>query len=506
MCRSSECDLYCVSTHDLQVAGVDQVGQREVDQPVAAAERHRRLGAVERSAASAACPRRLRGRSRGPSACPRCPTCDADPSAGRALCASAILTREYPPDVYGGAGVHVDFLVRELRRLVDVDVHCIGEPREGAHRAHRARPAGWPARTRRCRCSRTDLAMAAAVGRRATCVHSHTWYANMAGHLGKLLHGVPHVVTAHSLEPQRPWKAEQLGGGYRVSSWAERTAYEAADAVIAVSHGMAADILAAYPDARPGARCTSSTTASTPSSTGPTRHRRAGAARRRPGPAVRRRSSAGSPGRRASPHLLRAGPRLRPGAQLVLLRRRARHPGDRAPRPTRAVAELQAAARRRRRGLARCCPRAEVRPGAHRTRPCSSARRSTSRSASSTWRRWPARPPSWPATSAASPRSSSTARPALLVPYDADRPGGLRGGARRRRVNAAASPTRTGPRAMGAAGPRAGGRRSSAGTPSPADRRRLPLAALTPSRITFARVLVPTRRASGGFGRAGAQT
>jgi starch synthase len=157
----------------------------------------------------------------------------------------AALTREYPPHVYGGAGVHVDFLVRELRRLVDVDVHCMGEPRPGAtaHGEDDPRLAGANAALR---ILSADLSIAASVDG-VDLVHSHTWYANLAGHLAKLLYGVPHVVTAHSLEPQRPWKAEQLGGGYQVSSWAERTAYEAADAVIGVSRGMAADILEAYP-------------------------------------------------------------------------------------------------------------------------------------------------------------------------------------------------------------------------------------------------------------------
>jgi len=162
---------------------------------------------------------------------------------------AAILTREFPPDVYGGAGVHVDFLVRELRRLVDVDVHCMGGPREGAtaHSEDDPRLAGAnPA----LRILSADLAMAAGVAG-ADLVHSHTWYANLAGHLAALLHDVPHVLTAHSLEPQRPWKAEQLGGGYRVSSWVERTAYEAASAVIAVSEGMRADVLEAYPAVDP---------------------------------------------------------------------------------------------------------------------------------------------------------------------------------------------------------------------------------------------------------------
>jgi len=155
-----------------------------------------------------------------------------------------VLTREYPPDVYGGAGVHVDFLVRELRRLVDVDVHCFGAPREGAI-AH-APPTGMAGRNAALQTLAVDLEIADAV---AECdvLHSHTWYANVAGVLGGLLHGIPHVLTAHSLEPQRPWKVEQLGGGYRVSSWGERTAYRNADAVIAVSRGMKADILAVYP-------------------------------------------------------------------------------------------------------------------------------------------------------------------------------------------------------------------------------------------------------------------
>ena len=156
-----------------------------------------------------------------------------------------ILTREYPPDVYGGAGVHVDFLVRELVKLADVDVHCMGEPRPGAT-AHSEHDPMLPNANAALRTLAADLAMA---DQTAGCdiVHSHTWYANMGGHLSKLLHGIPHVVTSHSLEPQRPWKAEQLGGGYRVSSWAERTAYEAADAVIAVSHGSMRDVMASYP-------------------------------------------------------------------------------------------------------------------------------------------------------------------------------------------------------------------------------------------------------------------
>lgn len=161
---------------------------------------------------------------------------------------SAILTREFPPDVYGGAGVHVEYLTRELRRLIDVDVHAFGDDRPGA-RGH-AVPATLTGTNPALATLGVDLAMAAACAG-ADLVHSHTWYANMAGYWAQLLHDMPHVVTAHSLEPRRPWKAEQLGGGYRISSWAEATAYAAADAVVAVSSGMAADILACYPQVDP---------------------------------------------------------------------------------------------------------------------------------------------------------------------------------------------------------------------------------------------------------------
>ncbi|HET7726705.1 MAG TPA: glycogen synthase [Candidatus Limnocylindrales bacterium] len=163
---------------------------------------------------------------------------------------AAILTREYPPDVYGGAGVHVEFLVRELRRLMDVDVHCMGSPRDGAT-AHSEDDPRLTGANAALRILSTDLEMTAGVAS-ADLVHSHTWYANMAGHWAKLLYDVPHLVTAHSLEPLRPWKAEQLGGGYRLSSWAERTAYLSADAIVAVSNGMREDVLAAYPEVDPG--------------------------------------------------------------------------------------------------------------------------------------------------------------------------------------------------------------------------------------------------------------
>ncbi len=157
-----------------------------------------------------------------------------------------LITREFPPYVYGGAGVHVDFLSRELRSLVDLEVLALGEPRDGARTVVEADPR-FPDANPALQTMSADLAVTALAADREL-VHSHTWYANLAGHLAKLLYDIPHVVTAHSLEPRRPWKAEQLQGGYRLSSWAERTAYEAADAVIAVSHGMAADVRACYPD------------------------------------------------------------------------------------------------------------------------------------------------------------------------------------------------------------------------------------------------------------------
>jgi starch synthase len=162
-----------------------------------------------------------------------------------------IVTREWPPDVYGGAGVHVEHLVAALRSLPSdpqIDVHCFGGPREDA--AGYAVPPNLAAANGALQAIGVDVEIAAALGG-VELVHSHTWYANTAGLLASLVHGIPHVVTAHSLEPRRPWKADQLGGGYRLSSWAERTAYLAADAVIAVSNGMRLDILDAYPELDP---------------------------------------------------------------------------------------------------------------------------------------------------------------------------------------------------------------------------------------------------------------
>ncbi len=167
---------------------------------------------------------------------------------------AALLTREYPPEVYGGAGVHVEHLAAALARHVEVGVHCFGAERDdplvaGTYGSWDALDGGGP-HMAALRHLSTDLAIAAGV-EGADVVHSHTWYANLAGHLAALLYDIPHVVTTHSLEPLRPWKSEQLGGGYAVSSWAERTGVEGADAVIAVSAEMRRDVLASYPSVDP---------------------------------------------------------------------------------------------------------------------------------------------------------------------------------------------------------------------------------------------------------------
>jgi starch synthase len=166
----------------------------------------------------------------------------------------ALLSREYPPEVYGGAGVHVEYLARELRALttppLDVEVHCFGADRPSAQ-AHRPDPRLVTGGANAALLTMsTDLSMAAALAG-VDVVHSHTWYANFAGYVASMLHGVPHVVTTHSLEPLRPWKAEQLGGGYALSSYCERSAIENAAAVIAVSAGMLPDILGSYPAVEP---------------------------------------------------------------------------------------------------------------------------------------------------------------------------------------------------------------------------------------------------------------
>ena len=158
-----------------------------------------------------------------------------------------LITKEWPPHIYGGAGVHALQLTQALRKKIEVDVHCFGEAR-----VDESGVTAYPLSENLSHLNSalqalsTDIEIAQSLGG-AEIIHSHTWYANMAGHFGALLHSKPHVITAHSLEPDRPWKAEQLGGGYRISSWAEKTAYEAADAIIAVSNGMRRDVLKAYP-------------------------------------------------------------------------------------------------------------------------------------------------------------------------------------------------------------------------------------------------------------------
>lgn len=165
----------------------------------------------------------------------------------------ALLTREYPPEVYGGAGTHVEYLARELRRLAEVSVHCWGLPRHEpgvtSHEPWSVLSEPKP-ESAALQAMSINLSMGAAV-KGADIVHSHTWYANFGGHLAKLMWSIPHVVTTHSLEPLRPWKAEQLGGGYALSMFCERTSIEAADAVIAVSHGMREDVLSCYPQVKP---------------------------------------------------------------------------------------------------------------------------------------------------------------------------------------------------------------------------------------------------------------
>ena len=169
----------------------------------------------------------------------------------------AVLTREYPPEVYGGAGVHVEYLARELAKLAQVDVHCWGAARGATAGGPAVHAYGaWDAlagdapHAAALQALSIDLAMATGV-QGAAIAHSHTWYANMAGHLAKLTYDIPHVATVHSLEPLRPWKAEQLGGGYAVSGWCERTALEAADHVIAVSREHCRDLLRCYPGIDP---------------------------------------------------------------------------------------------------------------------------------------------------------------------------------------------------------------------------------------------------------------
>ena len=320
-----------------------------------------------------------------------------------------------------------------------------------------------------------DLLMAAGV-EGADLVHTHTWYANFAGHLARLLYDIPHVATSHSLEPRRPWKAEQLGGGYAVSSFCERTALEAADAVIAVSGAMRDDILDCYPGHRPR-----------PGRGDPQRrrhrrvhprprHRRPPAARHRPGPALRHLRGADHPaeGHRPAARRRRA---VRPRHPARAPPQRPRHArgrrGDAGPGgrrwPSAAGASCGWSRSSPDPSSSRCC----------RTRPWRSARRSTNRSVSSTWRPWPAPRRWWPPTWAASPRSSSTARPARSCISSSDgrparRPGAVRGDLAEA-VNALVADSGH-RRTDGGRRPEAGGRGVLLALHRRADRRALPIA------------------------------
>jgi starch synthase len=161
-----------------------------------------------------------------------------------------LVTKEYPPFIYGGAGVHVAELVKVLRKHLDVKVRCFGEDRDETDTFAYSHPADYQDANAALQTMATDLSMVADIAG-ADLVHSHTWYANFTGQVASALHGIPHLITAHSLEPLRPWKEQQLGGGYRLSSLIERTAYEQAAGIIAVSDGMRKDILRSYPQIDP---------------------------------------------------------------------------------------------------------------------------------------------------------------------------------------------------------------------------------------------------------------
>ena len=161
-----------------------------------------------------------------------------------------LITKEYPPQIYGGAGVHVAELVKVLRKSIDVKVRCFGEVRDESDTFAYTHPADFDSANPALQTMATDLAMVSDMAS-TDLVHSHTWYANFAGQVASKLHGVPHLITAHSLEPLRPWKEQQLGGGYLLSSYIEKSAYEEATGIIAVSAGMRDDILRAYPQIDP---------------------------------------------------------------------------------------------------------------------------------------------------------------------------------------------------------------------------------------------------------------
>ena len=169
-----------------------------------------------------------------------------------------LFTREYPPLVYGGAGVHVDYLSRELAREIEVEVHCWGPQHLDRGKLHVRGAEPWSEITNGTEARFKSALEALSLNltqikalEGIDLVHTHTWYVSMAGYLAKKLYGVPFVLTTHSLEPLRAWKAEQLGNGYAMSSWMERTAILDADAIVAVSNGTKADILRAYPDVNP---------------------------------------------------------------------------------------------------------------------------------------------------------------------------------------------------------------------------------------------------------------
>ncbi len=161
-----------------------------------------------------------------------------------------IVTKEWPPFIYGGAGVHVQQLTQALRSIaaISVDVHCFDGLRDDAFGY--STPEQFRESNPAITALVTDLEIASHL-QDLHIVHSHTWYANMAGHFAWMQYRIPHIITAHSLEPLRPWKAEQLGGGYEISSWAEKTAFESAAAIIAVSDAMREDLLDAYPNINP---------------------------------------------------------------------------------------------------------------------------------------------------------------------------------------------------------------------------------------------------------------
>lgn len=251
-----------------------------------------------------------------------------------------LLTREYPPHVYGGAGVHVQQLARQLGQVVDLRIQCFDGPRPAPHVTGHRSPADLAGADSTLQAVGTGLAMAAAAAG-ADVVHSHTWYTNLAGHLAKLLYGIPHVVTAHSLEPLRPWKAEQLGGGYALSSFCERTALLGADRVIAVSGAMHDDVLRCHPELDPDRVVVIHNGIDTEEfapDPGTAELRRLGVRTDRPTVACVARLTR----QKGLTHLLRAAPHLAPGTQLVLCASAPDTPG---------IAEEFAAAVREARGL-----------------------------------------------------------------------------------------------------------------------------------------------------------